>query len=187
MIFALSPAAAGDPMIFWASESGVEMGEERMLEMKWAGDLKYAGDGAGFAQGGSDDESGADVVGVNDVGANVFDQDPAGFEYCGDLPGMPGGDVEIYGDYGGACFLIFGGEAGGGGGKSDHYFKAQGAQDADLMVDPGCSGGGFDDVQDLHDERTKNNTAKMDVPQSVKVGAGLLKQAGLNSGCGRRI
>ena len=37
------------------------------------------------------------------------------------------------------------------------------------MVDPGCSGGGFDDVQDLHDERTKNNTAKVGVLQSAKV------------------
>ena len=92
---------------------------------------------------------------------------------------MFGGDVEIYGDYGGACFLIFGGEAGGGGGQSDHYFKAQGAQDADLVVDPSGSGGGFDDVQDLHekrlvhgaivDERNKNNTAKGCVVQSAKM------------------
>jgi hypothetical protein len=93
------------------------------------------------------------VVSVDDVGANGFDQGSAGFEYCGDLPGLPGGDVEIYGDYGGACFLIFGRETGRGGGKGDHYFKAQGAQDADLMVNPGCSGGGFDDVQDLHEKR----------------------------------
>ena len=64
------------------------------------------------------------MVSVDDVGANGFDQVSAGFEHCGDLPGMPGGDVEIYGDYGGTCFLIFGGEAGGGGGKGDYYFKA---------------------------------------------------------------
>src|ERR1700719_1271928 len=106
MIFALSPAAAGDPMIFWASESGVEMGEERMLEMKRAGDLKYAGDGADIAQGGCNGESVADMVGVNRVGANVFDQGPADREYCGDLPGMPGPHVEIYGAHGGASFLI---------------------------------------------------------------------------------
>ena len=44
---------------------------------------------------------------VDDVGANVFDQGSAGFEYCGDLPGVLGGDVEIYGDYGGAELAIF--------------------------------------------------------------------------------
>jgi hypothetical protein len=63
------------------------------------------------------------------------------------------GDVEIYGDYGGACCLIFGCEACSGGGQGDYYFKSQGAQDADLVVDPGCSGSGFDDVQDLHEQR----------------------------------
>ena len=65
------------------------------------------------------------------------------------------------------------------------------------MVYPGCSNGGFDDVQDFHeqrvvlvrslDERNENNTAKVGVLQSAKVEAGLQKQAGLNSGCGRRI
>jgi len=56
------------------------------------------------------------------------------------------------------------------------------------MVDPGCSGGGFDDVQDLHlqrvvivlgilgratvDERTENNTAKGCGAQGAKVRAG---------------
>jgi hypothetical protein len=93
------------------------------------------------------------VVRVDDVGAHGFDQGSAGLEYCWDLPGVPGREIEIYGDYGGACFLIFGCEAGGGGGKGDYYFKTQGAQDADLVVDPGCSGGGFDDVQDLHKQR----------------------------------
>jgi hypothetical protein len=100
------------------------MGKERVFEVKRSRDLEDSGDGGGLAQGGSDDEGGADVVSVDDVGANGFDQVSAGFEHCGDLPGMPGGDVEIYGDYGGTCFLIFGGEAGGGGGKGDYYFKA---------------------------------------------------------------
>ena len=40
---------------------------------------------------------------------------------------------------------------------------------------PRFHGDGFDDVQDLHDERTKNNTAKGCGAQSVKVRAGLLK------------
>jgi hypothetical protein len=93
------------------------------------------------------------VMRVNNVGAHGLDQGSAGFEYGGDLPGVLSGDVEIYGDYGGACLLIFGREAGSGGGQSDNYFKAQGAQDADLVVDPGCSGSGFDDVQDLHEQR----------------------------------
>ena len=93
------------------------------------------------------------MVGVDDVGLHVLNQGPAGFEDLGDLPGVLGGDVEIYGDHGGACCLIFGGEAVGGRGESDHYFKAQGEQDADLVVDPSCSGGGFDDVQDLHEMR----------------------------------
>ena len=101
------------------------MREKRMLEMKWAGDLKDAGDRGGFAKGGSDDQGGADVVSVDDVGPHVFDQGSAGFEYGGDLPGVLGGDVEIHGDYGGACFLIFGSEAGGGGGQSNNYFKTQ--------------------------------------------------------------
>ena len=92
------------------------MREERMLEMKGAGDLEDAGDRGGFAQGGSDYQGGADVVSVDDVGAHGSDQGSAGFEYGGDLPGVPGGDVEIYGDYGGACFLIFGREACRGGG-----------------------------------------------------------------------
>src|ERR1700686_2736615 len=100
------------------------MSKERAFKMERAGDLEDAGDGGGFAQGGSDDEGGAHVVGVNDVGAHGLHQGSAGFEYCGDLPGVPGGDVEIYGDYGGACFLVFGGEACSGGGKSYHYFKA---------------------------------------------------------------
>jgi len=100
------------------------MSEERVFEVKGPGDLEDAGDGGGFAQGGSDDEGGADVVGVDDVGAHGFDQGSAGFEYGGDLPGALGGDVEIYGDYGGACFLIFGREACSGGGKGDYYFKA---------------------------------------------------------------
>jgi hypothetical protein len=55
------------------------------------------------------------------------------------------------------------------------------------MVDPGCSGGGFDDVQDLHeqrvvivlgsmgganvDERTENNTAKGCVSAEGKGGS----------------
>jgi hypothetical protein len=90
---------------------------------------------------------------MNNVRADVLNQGSARFEYCGDLPGVPGGDVEIYGDYCGACFLVFGGEAGGSGGQSDNYFKAQGAQDSDLVVDPGCSSDGFDDMQDLHDKR----------------------------------
>jgi hypothetical protein len=107
------------------------------------------------------------VVRVDDVGAHVFDQGSAGFEYCGDLPGVPGGDVEIYGDYRGACFFIFGGEAGSGGGKSDHYFKAQGAQDADLVVDPGCSGGGFDDVQDFHEQRVVMARLLMDALKTI--------------------
>jgi len=62
------------------------------------------------------------------------------------------------------------------------------------MVDPGCSGGGFDDVQDLHeqrvvvvlgilgratvDERTENNTAKGAAAQSAKVGVEPAKVAG---------
>ena len=148
------------------------MGEERMLEMQRAGDLEDAGDGGGFAESGSDDEGGADVVGVDDVGAHGLDQCSAGFEYSGDLPGVPGGGVEIYGDYRGACFLIFGGEAGGGGGKGDHYFKAQGAQDADLVVDPGCSGDGLDDVQDFHEQRVVMGRMVMDavktIPQKVR-------------------
>ena len=53
------------------------------------------------------------------------------------------------------------------------------------MVDPGCSGNVFDDVQNLHerrvvivigraivDERSENNTAKWCVAQSGKVRAG---------------
>jgi hypothetical protein len=64
------------------------------------------------------------VVRVNNVGANILDQGSAGFEYGRDLPGVFGGDIEIYGDYGGACFLIFGGEAVGGGGQRDNYFEA---------------------------------------------------------------
>ena len=99
------------------------MGEEIMLEMQWAGDLEDAGDGGGFAEGDSDYQSGADVMSVDDVGAHGLDKRSAGFEYCKDLPGAFGGDVEIYGDYGGACFLIFGGEARSGRGKGDHYFK----------------------------------------------------------------
>ena len=87
------------------------MREERMLEMQRAGDLEDAGDAGGLAQGGSNYQSGANVVSVDDVWAHGFDQGSAGFEYGGDLPGVPGGDVEIYGDYGGACFLIFGREA----------------------------------------------------------------------------
>jgi hypothetical protein len=146
------------------------MREERMLEVQGAGDLEDAGDGGGFAQGGSDYQGGADVVGVDYVGLHGLDQGSAGFEYRGDLPGVLGGDVENYGDYGGACFLIFGGEACRGGGEGDYYFESQGAEDADLVVDPGCSRGGFDDVQDLHEQRVvmvrlldgrnENNTAK---------------------------
>ena len=101
------------------------MREKRMLEMKWAGDLEDAGDRGGFAEGGPDDDGGAHVVRVNNVRAHGFDQGSAGFEYGGDLPGVLGGDVEIHGDYGGACFLIFGSEAGGGGGQSNNYFKTQ--------------------------------------------------------------
>ena len=85
------------------------MREKRMLEVKWAGDLEDAGDGGGFAESGSDDEGRADVVRVNNVGAHVLDQGSAEFEYGGNLLGVLGGDVEIYGDYGGARFLIFGG------------------------------------------------------------------------------
>jgi hypothetical protein len=47
-----------------------------------------------------------------------------------------------------------------------------------LVVDPGRSGDGFDDVQDLHDERTKNNTAKGCGAQSAKAGAGLQRWSG---------
>ena len=60
-------------MILRASERSIEMSKKRMLEMKWAGDLKNAGDGGGFAKGGSDDESGADVMRVNNVGAHGLD------------------------------------------------------------------------------------------------------------------
>jgi hypothetical protein len=55
------------------------------------------------------------------------------------------------------------------------------AQNADLVVDPGCSSGGFDDVQDLHEQRVvmvrsldgrnENNTAKECGVQSAKVRA----------------
>jgi hypothetical protein len=148
------------------------MGEKRMLEMEWAGDLKDAGDWGGFAEGGSDDESGTHVVSVNDVWKHVLDQGSAGLEYGGDLPGVFGGDVEIHGDYGGAYFLIFGGEAGGGGRQNDSYFEAQGAQDADLVIDPSGSGGGFDDVQDLHEKRAITVRSLMDtiktIPQKVR-------------------
>ena len=65
------------------------------------------------------------MVRVDDIGAHVLDQGSAGFEYGEDLPGVLSGDVEIYGDYGGACFLIFGGEARRGRGQSDSYFEAQ--------------------------------------------------------------
>lgn len=101
-----------------------------------------------------------------------MDEGAAGFEYCGDLPGVFGGDVEIYGDYSGACFLIFGREACSGGGKGHHYFKAQGTQDADLVVDPCCSSGGFDDVQNLHEKRVVLVRMVMDavktIPQKVR-------------------
>src|ERR1700722_11340398 len=111
-------------MILWAGGRGFEMREERMLEMQRAGDLEDARDGGGFAQGDSNYQGGADVMSVDDVRAHGFDQGSAGFEYRGDLPGLLGGDVEIYGDYGGACFLIFGRDASGGGGKGDYYFKS---------------------------------------------------------------
>jgi hypothetical protein len=101
------------------------MGKERVFQMKRSRDLEDTGDGGGLAQGGSDDEGGADVVSVDDVGAHRLDQGSAGFEYCGDLPGVFGGDVEIYGDYGSACFLIFGCEVCSGGGQGNYYFKAQ--------------------------------------------------------------
>src|ERR1700730_16463279 len=112
-------------MILWAGEAGIEMREKRMLEMKWARDLEDAGDEGGFAEGGSDYQGGADVVRVDDVRLYGFDQGSARFEYGGDLPGAFGGDVEIYGDYGGACRLILRREACSGGGKGDYYFKTQ--------------------------------------------------------------
>jgi hypothetical protein len=170
------------------------MREKRMLKMEWAWDLEDAGNGRGFAQGGTDYQGGADVVGVDYVGLHGLDQGSAGFEYSGDLPGVLGRDVEIYGDYGGACFLIFWGQACRGGGEGDYYFKTQGAEHADLVVDPGCSGGGFDDVQDLHEQRVamarsldgcnENNTAKGRGAQSVKVRPHRT-QAGLPR-CGRQ-
>jgi len=71
------------------------------------------------------------------------------------------------------------------------------------VIDPGCSGGGFDDVQDLHerrvvivlgsmggandDERTENNSAKGCVAQRGKVGAERPNSPGTPAkGAGRR-
>jgi hypothetical protein len=90
---------------------------------------------------------------VDDVGANIFDQGSAGLKHCWDLPGALGGDIQIYGYDGGAELAVFGRGTVSGEGESDDYFKTQGAEDFDLVVDPGCSSGGFDDVQDLHEKR----------------------------------
>jgi hypothetical protein len=60
-------------MVAGACQGGIEVREERMLEMKRAGDLEDAGDRGGFAQGGSDDQGGADVMRVDDVGAHSLD------------------------------------------------------------------------------------------------------------------
>jgi hypothetical protein len=94
------------------------------------------------------------VVRVNNIWANISDQGSAGLQYRRNLPWAFRGDVQIYEDYGGPKFTVFGCRAvSGGRGQSDYYFKAQGSQNADLVVDPGGSGGGFDDVQDLHEQR----------------------------------
>jgi hypothetical protein len=190
-VFAPGPAAGGDPMVARACKSGIQVGEEGVLEMKGARYLKNAGDGGGFAQGGSDDEGGADVMSVNNIWANIFDQGSAGFEYGGNLPGAFRGNIEIYGHDGGAKFMVFGCGPVGSGGKSDHYFKAQGAEDADLMVDPGCSRGGFDDVKDLHEERVVMARSVMNAVKTIPQKGALrsvqrCKQDGIkaNSGTG---
>jgi len=99
-----------------------------------------------------------------------------------------GGDVEIYGDYGGSCFLILGREACSGGGKRDHYFKAQRGQDSDLMVDPGCSGGRFDDVQDLHEQRVVMLRLLMNAVKTIpQKGAAWRVQRYRRAGTGRQM
>jgi hypothetical protein len=133
-------------MVARASESGIEMCEKRMFEMKWTGDLENARDWGRFAKRGSDDEGGADVMSVNYVGANIFDKSSARLKDCRNLPGALGGDIQIYEHDGGAQLAVFARGAVSVEGKGDNYFKAQRAEDADLVVYPGCSGGGFNDV-----------------------------------------
>ena len=63
------------------------------------------------------------MVSVNYVGANIFDQGSAVLKHCRNLPRALGGDIEIYGDYGGAELTIFVRGTVSGVGEGDYYFK----------------------------------------------------------------
>ena len=67
---------------------------------------------------------------------------------------MPDGKIESNGNDGGARFFIPGSEGSGGGRQRDHNFEAEGAQDAHLVVNPGSSNSGFNDVQNFHERQT---------------------------------
>ena len=121
-----------------------------MFEVQRAWNLKNAGDGRIFTEGEAGDEGWADVVSVDEVGADVGDELAAGTKRRWNAPRLARGEIQVGSDDGGAGLAIFGGEAFGVGGERDDYFDAEGAEDADLFVGPVGADGGFDDVQNLH-------------------------------------
>jgi len=146
-------------MILWTGGGDIELCEETMLEMERAGNLEDAWDGGELSKSGAEHQSGANVVGVNDVGLNLGDQVFAGAKQRGNLPRTPGGKIESEGNDSGASIFIFGCEASGRGGENDDHVETEGAEDTHLLVDPAGADGGLDDVQNLHEKPGSNSGA----------------------------
>src|ERR1700733_3119047 len=121
-----------------------------MFEVQWARDLKDTRDLGFLSEGQAGYESWADVVGVDEVGANVVDELAAGAQGGGNAPRFLRGEIEVGAEDGGSGLAIFGGEAFGVGGERDDYFDTERTEDTDLFVGPICADGGLHDVQDLH-------------------------------------
>ena len=149
-VFLVRPAARGDPTVASASEGDVEPGEEAMFKVEWARNFKDARDRRIFAEGEARDESGADVMSVDEVRADVGDKVTASAKRGRDAPGLARRQIEIGANNSRSGFAIFWGESFGVTGQRDDYFDAERAEDADLFVGPVGADGGLDDVQNLH-------------------------------------
>lgn len=118
--------------------------------MQSSGDSKNARDFGFFSEGHAGYESWADVMVVDEVGADVVDEMATGAQSGGNAPRFLRGEIEFGADNGGSGLSIFGCEAFGIGGERDNYVDAERTEDSHLLVGPSGADGGLHDVQDLH-------------------------------------
>jgi hypothetical protein len=123
-VLALCPFASGNPMILRTSQVCVEPSKKFMFEMQCSGDAKDARDLGIFSEGQAGYESWADVMRMDEVGADVVDELVAGAQGVGNAPRLARGEIEVGADDGGSGSAILRGEAFGVRRERHDYFDA---------------------------------------------------------------